>query len=103
MSRASFRRQRGASREARIRLMRGGKPSMDSLPARVQPRQGTSHRAAKRRTVRHMLEGIQRDAFSYFLHEVNRANGLVRDKTSPGWPASIAAVGLALTAYPVGV
>jgi len=50
-----------------------------------------------------MLEGIQRNAFSYFLHEVNRANGLVRDKTSTEWPSSIAAVGLALTAYPVGV
>jgi hypothetical protein len=50
-----------------------------------------------------MLEVIQRGAFSYFLHEVNRANGLVLDKTRAGWPASIAAVGLALTAYPVGV
>ena len=50
-----------------------------------------------------MLEGMQRSAFSYFLHETNRANGLVLDKTCPNWPASIAAVGLALTAYPVGV
>jgi hypothetical protein len=50
-----------------------------------------------------MLEAIQRGAFSYFLHETNRGNGLVVDKTRPDWPASIAAVGLALTAYPVGV
>ncbi|MEO5987816.1 MAG: glucoamylase family protein [Candidatus Eisenbacteria bacterium] len=50
-----------------------------------------------------MLEAIQRGAFSFFLHETNRTNGLVRDKTRPDWPASIAAVGLALTAYPVGV
>ena len=50
-----------------------------------------------------MLEAIQRGAFGYFLHETNRANGLVRDKTRADWPASIAAVGLALTAYPVGV
>jgi len=50
-----------------------------------------------------MLDAIQRDAFSYFLHETNRTNGLVLDKTCPDWPASIAAVGLALTAYPVGV
>jgi len=49
------------------------------------------------------LEAIQRRAFGYFLHETNRANGLVRDKTRADWPASIAAVGLALTAYPVGV
>jgi hypothetical protein len=50
-----------------------------------------------------MLEALQRRAFGYFLHETNRANGLVRDKTRADWPASIAAVGLALTAYPVGV
>jgi hypothetical protein len=50
-----------------------------------------------------MLEGIQRGAFAYFLNESNRANGLVVDKTRADWPASIAAVGLALTTYPVGV
>jgi hypothetical protein len=50
-----------------------------------------------------MLEALQRDSFGYFLHETNPANGLVIDKTREGWPASIAAVGLALAAYPVGV
>ena len=50
-----------------------------------------------------MLDTIRRDAFSYFLHETNRANGLVLDKTCADWPASIAAVGLGLTTYPVGV
>jgi hypothetical protein len=50
-----------------------------------------------------MLDAIQHDAFSYFMHETNRTNGLVVDKTSPDWPASIAATGLGLTAYPVGV
>ena len=50
-----------------------------------------------------MLDEIQRGEFGYFLYETNRSNGLVRDKTRPDWPASIAAVGLALTAYPVGV
>jgi len=50
-----------------------------------------------------MLDAIQRGAFDYFLHETNDANGLVRDKTCPDWPASIAAVGLRLTAYPIGV
>jgi hypothetical protein len=49
------------------------------------------------------LEAIQRCAFAYFLCETNRANGLVLDKTCPDWPASIAAVGLGLTTYPVGV
>jgi hypothetical protein len=50
-----------------------------------------------------MLDAVQRCAFGYFLHETNRANGLVLDKTCPDWPASIAAVGLGLTTYPVGV
>ena len=50
-----------------------------------------------------MLDRIQRSAFDCLLHEANEANGLVRDKTRADWPASIAAVGLALTAYPVGV
>ena len=50
-----------------------------------------------------MLDVIRRDAFGYFLHETNRANGLVVDKTCKDWPASIAAVGLGLTTYPVGV
>ena len=50
-----------------------------------------------------MLDAIQRGAFGYFLHETNPVNGLVLDKTRADWPASIAAVGLGLTAYPVGV
>ena len=49
------------------------------------------------------LDALQRHAFDYFLHETNPANGLVVDKSQPGAPASIAAVGFALAAYPVGV
>ena len=50
-----------------------------------------------------LLDGIQRGAFDYFLLEANDANGLVVDKTCSNWPASIAAVGLGLTVYPIGV
>ena len=50
-----------------------------------------------------MLDTLQREAFSYFVHEANPRNGLVADKTQRGSPASIAAVGLALSCYPVGV
>ena len=56
----------------------------DSLPART-------------------LRRLQRHSFDYFIHEVNRSNGLVLDKTARDWPSSIAATGMALTAYPVGV
>src|SRR3981081_4705017 len=50
-----------------------------------------------------LLSDIQTDAFKYFVHEVNPPNGLVADCTKEGWPSSIAAVGMALSAYPVGV
>jgi len=49
------------------------------------------------------LDALQRRSFEYFLQETNPANGLVADKSQPGSPASIAAVGFALAAYPVGV
>ena len=52
---------------------------------------------------RDMLDLLQKESFEYFLCEVNPANGLIADKNKPDWPASIAAVGLALAAYPVGV
>ncbi len=50
-----------------------------------------------------MLERLQRHSFDYFVKEINRSNGLVLDKTTANWPASIAAMGMALTAYPVGI
>lgn len=50
-----------------------------------------------------LLHRLQRDAFTYFVHKANPLNGLVLDKSHDDWPASIAAVGLALAAYPVGV
>ena len=49
------------------------------------------------------LESLQRDTFKYFLLWTNPRNGLVLDKTAPDWHASIAATGLALTAYPIAV
>jgi hypothetical protein len=50
-----------------------------------------------------LMDALQREAFDYFLYEANPLNGLIADKTQAGWPASIAAVGFALSAYPVGV
>ena len=49
------------------------------------------------------LEKLQRDAFRYFLQETNPANGLVSDNTRKGAHASIAPIGFALAAYPIGV
>lgn len=50
-----------------------------------------------------MLDRLQLQTFQYFLKETNPHTGLVADKSRAGWPASIAATGLALTSYPVGV
>ncbi|MEO6567718.1 MAG: glucoamylase family protein [Bryobacteraceae bacterium] len=50
-----------------------------------------------------LLDTLQRRVFEYFQHEDNPANGLVSDKTAQDCPASIAATGMALAAYPVGV
>lgn len=49
------------------------------------------------------LAALQAKTFDYFLHEANETNGLIADRTNKRSPASIAAVGLALTSYPVGV
>ena len=49
------------------------------------------------------LGRLQWTTILYYLHESNPDNGLVRDKTHPKTPASIAAMGLALTTLPVFV
>ena len=50
-----------------------------------------------------LLSDVQRLSFKYFLNEANPANGLIADRNASGSPASIAAIGLALSSYPVGV
>jgi hypothetical protein len=47
------------------------------------------------------LARLQWTTVLYYLHETNPDNGLVRDKTDPSAPCSIAAVGLALATIPV--
>ena len=50
-----------------------------------------------------LLDRLQRTAFEYFLQATNAQNGLIADTTREGSPSSIACVGFALSAYPVGV
>lgn len=50
-----------------------------------------------------LLDMLQKDTFAYFTHECNPENGLILDKTAAGSAASVAVVGLALSAYPVAV
>jgi hypothetical protein len=49
------------------------------------------------------LSLLQFSAVLYFLHETNPDNGLVREKTHPKAPASIAALGMALATIPIVV
>lgn len=49
------------------------------------------------------LAALQRISFNYFLAEYNEENGLIADRNRVDAPASIAAVGMALSAYPVAV
>ena len=49
------------------------------------------------------LDTLQTHTVRYYHRELNPVTGLVRDKTRPDAPASIAAVGLALATAPVAV
>jgi len=50
-----------------------------------------------------MLEALQRTTFAYFAPDHDPEHGLIPDKTEPGSPASIAAIGMGLSAYAVAV
>jgi len=50
-----------------------------------------------------MLQQLQRDTFGYFIDQAVFKNGLIADKTQPESVASIAATGLGLSSYVVGV
>lgn len=49
------------------------------------------------------LDLLARAHFRYFVHHQDAITGLTSDRSRPGSPASIAATGFALTAYPVAV
>jgi hypothetical protein len=49
------------------------------------------------------LARLQWTTVEYYLKETNPVNGLIRDKTDPTAPCSVASVGMALATYPVGV
>jgi hypothetical protein len=50
-----------------------------------------------------MLDVLERQAFGYFARATNPRNGLIADSSREGAPCSIAATGLGLAAYVVGV
>jgi len=50
-----------------------------------------------------MLNSLQRETFDYFLKEVDPETGLIADKTQPGFPSSIAVVGMGICTYIIGL
>jgi hypothetical protein len=59
--------------------------------------------AAAATPVNAVLDSVQYGAFRYFWYEANPVNGLIRDRSQPGSPASIAAVGFGLSAICTGI
>jgi hypothetical protein len=54
-------------------------------------------------TTEALLDTIQHASFDYFWNEANPSNGLIRDRSTSGSPASIAAVGFGLSSICVGI
>lgn len=49
------------------------------------------------------LDYVQRQTFRYFWDEANPTNGLIRDRSQPGSPCSIASVGFGLSAINIAI
>ncbi|MEO6968914.1 MAG: glucoamylase family protein [Rhodanobacteraceae bacterium] len=83
-------RKRGSSR--------GGKPSAAHAAKskrHISPRRPDTDEA--------ILNDLQKKAFTFFAKHVDPKTGLVLDSTQPESPSSIAAVGFALSCYPIAV
>ncbi len=50
-----------------------------------------------------LLDSLQYTAFRYFWDEANPSNGLVKDRSTPGSPCSIASTGFGLSAICIGI
>lgn len=50
-----------------------------------------------------LLDAVAHETFDYFWYEANPDNGLIKDRSTPDSPSSIAAVGFGLAAIPIGI
>jgi len=50
-----------------------------------------------------LLDSLQHGAFDFFWNEANPSNGLVKDRSTPGSPCSIASTGFGLSAICIGI
>lgn len=64
---------------------------------------GVSAPPARAITDSELLDALERGAFDYFWLEANPVNGLIKDRSTPTSPASIASVGFGLSAICVGI
>ena len=63
----------------------------------------TATRASDTKLAPFSLDRLQRDTFNYFWDTTDSRTGLAPDRYPSDSPASIAAIGFALTVYPVGI
>lgn len=100
--------------EAGARGSAGSVVSEQQTQSRATPTPATNTQPTEHATGEHqihrtgdsddeVLDDLQRKAFHFFEMYVNPDTGLVLDSTQPGSPSSIAAVGFALSCYPVAV
>jgi hypothetical protein len=54
-------------------------------------------------TTEALLDTLQHTAFDYFWNEANPTNGLIKDRSTPTSPCSIASLGFGLTAICIGI
>ncbi|MDY0110643.1 MAG: glucoamylase family protein [Candidatus Krumholzibacteria bacterium] len=65
---------------------------------------GTAPASAGRSlTTAALLDSLQRTGFAYFWEQANPTNGLIRDRSQPGSPCSIAAQGFGISAICIGI
>jgi hypothetical protein len=58
---------------------------------------------ARALTTEALLDSLQHTAFDYFWNEANPANGLIKDRSTPTSPCSIASLGFGLSAVCIGI
>lgn len=63
---------------------------------------GMAATPARAQTTDALLDSIQASGFRYFWYQANPSNGMIRDRSTAGSPASIAAVGFGLSSICIG-
>ncbi len=86
---------------AALLVVLGGLGLSDGSPAGAQAY--TVAPASRSLTTEALLDSLQRTSFEYFWEQVNPVNGLIRDRSQPWSPCSIAAQGFGISAICIGI